>query len=137
MTHTVRVTSSVIFVSDLDRSIDFYQDVFACQLTVHDPEAALLVAPDGFQIYLIARGANVTHPLGGIGLQYLIWGFESDAELRDAGLAIQARGVRTSTYTSGGVSFVAARDPDGIRILLAHPSPDKLPRSVVGPRLYA
>ena len=86
---------------------------------------------------MIARGAKVTHPLGGIGLQYLIWGFESEAALRDAVLAIKARGVRTSSYTSGGVSFVAALDPDGIRVLLAHPSPEMLPRSVVGPRLYA
>ena len=40
-----RVTSSVIFVSRLDVSIGFYSDVFFCHATIHDPEAALLVAP--------------------------------------------------------------------------------------------
>jgi len=126
-----------LFVSRLEVSIGFFSEVFSCQMTLHDRDAALLIAPDGFQLYLIARGTRATHPSGGIGLQYLIWTVESDAELRDAALAIEARGGRTSTYTSGGVSFVAARDPDGIRVLLAHPSPEKLPRAVVGPRLYA
>ena len=131
------VTSSVIFVSRLEVSIEFYCEVFSCQVTIHDRDAALLLAPNGFQIYLIARGPNTTHSSRGIGLQYLIWAVGSEAELRDAAVAIGSRGGRTSSYTSGGVSFVAFRDPDGIRVLLAHPSPGKLPRSVIGARLYA
>ena len=98
--------------------------------------AALLLAPGGFQIYLIARGTSAEHPSGGIGLQYLIWAVDSDAELRDMAQALQDRVGRTDSYTSGGVSFLAAHDPDGIRILVAHPSPETLPRSVVGARLY-
>jgi hypothetical protein len=137
MGHQASVTSSVIFVSRLEVSIGFYCDVFSCQVSIHDREAALLLAPNGFQLYLIARGPNTAHPSRGIGLQYLIWALESDAELRDAALTIRSRGGRTSSYTSGGVTFLAARDPDGIRVLLAHPSPEKLPRSVIGPRLYA
>jgi hypothetical protein len=136
MGYQARVTSTVIFVSRLEVSIGYYCDLFACQVTLHDREAALLLTPDGFQIYLIARGTNTAHPLGGIGLQCLIWAVESDAELRDAAQAIGSRGGRVSSYASGGVSFVATRDPDGIRVLLAHPSPEKVPRSVVGPRLY-
>jgi hypothetical protein len=50
--------------------------------------------------------------------------------------ALRGYGRLTDTYTSGGVNFVVGSDPDGIRILIAHPGPDKLPRSVVGPRLY-
>jgi len=136
MTHTVRVTSSVIFVSDLDRSIDFYQDVFACQLTVHDPEAALLVAPDGFQIYLIGQGPRTPHLAGGIGPQYLIWAVDSAGDLQVLESALRGHGGRVDTFQSGGVTFVSARDPDNIRILMAHPGPDRLPRSVIGSRLY-
>ena len=106
-------------------------------MTIHDRDAALVLALDGFHLYLIARGTRATHPLGGVGLQYLIWTVESDAELRDAASAIEARRGRTSTYTSGGVSFVAARDPGGIRVLFVHPSPKRFPRSVVGLRPYA
>ena len=99
-------------------------------------DAALLLAPGGFQIYLIARGTKAEHPSGGIGLQYLIWAVDSDAELRDMHESCGTVSDKLDSYTSGGVSFLAARDPDGIRILVAHPSPERLPRSVVGARLY-
>jgi len=137
MESTARVTSSVVFVSRLDRSIEFYRDVFSCEVTIHNGSAALLLAPGGFQIYLITHGTGAPHPSGGIGLQYLIWAVESDAKLHQVEQAISQRGGHTNTYTSGGVSFLATRDPDNIRVLVAHPSPEKLPRSVVGPRLYA
>jgi catechol 2,3-dioxygenase-like lactoylglutathione lyase family enzyme len=133
---TTRVSSSVLFVSRLNRSIEFYRNVFSCTATLHYPDAALLLAPDGFQIYLIARGTRAEHPSGGIGLQYLIWAVDSDADLRNIAQALQERVARTSTYTSGGVSFLAARDPDGIRVVVAHPSPEKLPRAVLGAQLY-
>lgn len=133
---TPQVTSSVLSISRLDRSIDFYRDVFSCKVTIHDAEAALLIAPGGFQIYLIARGTRAEHPSGGIGLQYLIWAVDSEADLQDLEHALKDRGGHADTHESGGVTFLAARDPDGIRILVAHPSPEKLPRAVVGAHLY-
>jgi len=136
MTPTARVTSSVIFVSDLDRSIDFYRDVFACQVAIHDPQAALLLSSGGFQIYLIGHGSRTPHLAGGIGLQYLIWAVDSADDLQVLERALRERGGRADTYQSGGVTFVSSRDPDGIRILMAHPGPDKCPRSEVAPHLY-
>ena len=131
-----RVTSSVLFVSRLDRSIKFYRDVLSCTVSIREPGAALLLAPGGFQIYLIGRGLIAEHPSGGIGLQYLIWAVDSDAGLRDIALALQDHVGRTDSYTSGDVSFLAGHDPDGIRIVVAHPSPEELPRSVIGAQLY-
>jgi catechol 2,3-dioxygenase-like lactoylglutathione lyase family enzyme len=136
MKHTPRVTSSVIFVSELDRSVDFYRDVFACDVAIHDPEAALLIAPGGFQIYVIARGPRAPHPSGAIGPQCLIWAAGSADDLEELEQALRGYGRPTDTCTSGGVTFVTGRDPDGIRILMAHPGPDQLPRSVVGAHLY-
>ena len=136
MEHAARVTSSVIFVSDVDRSVDFYRDVFACEVTIRKPQAALLLAPGGFQIYLIGRSARTPHPSGGIGPQYLIWAVNSADDLHELEQALRRYGRITHTYISGGVTFIAGRDPDGIRILMAHPGPDRLPRSVIGPHLY-
>jgi catechol 2,3-dioxygenase-like lactoylglutathione lyase family enzyme len=136
MEHPTRVTSSVIFVSDIDRSVDFYQDVFACEVTIREREAALLLAPGGFQIYLIGRSARTPHPSGGIGLQYLIWAVNSAGDLQQLEQALQRYGRYSDTYTSGGVTFLRGRDPDGIRMLMAHPGPDELPRSVIGPHLH-
>jgi catechol 2,3-dioxygenase-like lactoylglutathione lyase family enzyme len=136
MEHPARVTSSVIFVAELGRSVDFYRDLFACEVAIHEPDAALLLAPGGFQIYLIARGTRTHHASGGIGLQCLIWAVDGADDLHNLEESIKGRGWRAVTYKSGGVTFVEGRDPDGIRILIAHPSPDKLPRSLVNPRLY-
>jgi catechol 2,3-dioxygenase-like lactoylglutathione lyase family enzyme len=137
MGYEARVASSVVFVSRLERSIKFYREVFSCEVAIHDRDAALLLAPGGFQIYLINRGTRAPHPSGGIGLQYLIWAVESDAELREVEAALTEHGARTTAYMNGGVSFLAASDPDGIRVLVAYPSPERLHRSVLGPHLYA
>jgi catechol 2,3-dioxygenase-like lactoylglutathione lyase family enzyme len=136
MEHGARITSSVIFVSDIHRSVDFYREIFACEVTIQKPEAALLLAPGGFQIYLIGRCARAPHPSGGIGPQFLIWAVHSADDLQELDQTLRRYGRVTHTYTSGGVTFIASRDPDGIRILMAHPGPDKLPRSVIGAQLY-
>jgi catechol 2,3-dioxygenase-like lactoylglutathione lyase family enzyme len=132
-----RVTSSVIFVADVDRSVDFYREVLSCEASIHDRGAALLLAPGGFQLYLIGRGARALHPSGAIGPQYLIWAVDSTLALQQIEQALTSRGGRTDAHTAGGVDFLTSRDPDGIRILIAHPSPEKLPRSVVDARLFA
>ena len=137
---SARVTSSVVFVAELQRSTEFYRDIFSCEVKIRTPGAALLLAPGGFQIYLIARGTKAAHPVGGIGVQYLMWAVDTAAALADLEQAIKDRGGRTSrtyTYASGGVSFLESRDPDGIRILVAYPSPERLPRWIVENRLHS
>ncbi len=114
--------------------------MFSCEVTILSSGAALLLAPGGFQIYLIAKGSRASHPLGGIGVQYLMWAVETAGALADLEQAIKDRGGRTSrtyTYAGGGVSFLESRDPDGIRILVAYPSPERLPRSLVESRLHS
>jgi hypothetical protein len=133
----VRVTSTVVFVSDLSRSVGFYRDLFACEVTIESDSAALLLAPGGFQIYLIASGSRTPHPSRGIGLQYLIWAVESTSDLDDLERAVLTRGGRAYRHTSGDITYLTCRDPDGIRVVVAHPSPEKLPRVLVDNRLYA
>ena len=103
MEHAARVTSSVIFVSDIDRSVDFYRDVFACEVTIQNPDAALLLAPGGFQIYLIGHSARTPHPSGGIGPQYLVWAVNSPEDLRSWNRPSKATAV-TSTPTRAAAS---------------------------------
>lgn len=134
---TARVTSTVVFVSDLSRSVEFYRDVFSCEVRVEAYEAALLLSPRGLQMYLIARGARAPHHSGGIGLQCLIWGVDKPDALNDLEQAMQARGGRTYRHTRAGITFLTGRDPDGIRIVVTHPSPEVLPRVVIDNCLYA
>lgn len=136
MQPVARVASSVMFVATLERSVDFYRDVFACEVAIHAEDAALLVAPGGFQIYLKARGGSTQHASGGIGVQNLMWATDTRADLDRLEQILRERGSHIDTHTRDQVSFVEGRDPDGIRILIAHPSPDQLPRESLDPRLY-
>jgi len=133
----VKVASCVMFVSELDRSIDFYSDVLACEVSVRDSEAGLLMAHGGFQIYLVAKGRRAAHPVGGIGTQHLTWASDSEEALQHFEEVLRARGAYTDTHTSGGVRVVEGRDPDGLPVIIAHPSPAQRRRTALDPRLYA
>ena len=130
------VASSVMFVRHLEPSVAFYHDVLGCEVAIHDRDAALLIACGGFQMYLIARGDRIVHTSDSVGLQYLTWVTDSATTLERMSQTLRSQGYHTENFVSGGVRFVESRDPDGIRLLLAYPTPETLPRSVVGPRLY-
>jgi hypothetical protein len=49
---SVDVVAIVVRVSDLDRSLKFYCDVFSCRVAVREADMALLLTPQGFEIYL-------------------------------------------------------------------------------------
>jgi hypothetical protein len=133
----VRVTSSLLCVSNLERSIDYYQDVLSCKVSIRNREAALLMAPDGFQIYIVSRGPQAQLSSRGIGHQYLIWSVAEKYQLEGLASALRACGSRLDRSTFDGVTYLTARDPDGIRIVVAHPSPEDHPRQLIPPRFFA
>ncbi|MFQ4149993.1 beta-phosphoglucomutase family hydrolase [Arthrobacter sp. LAPM80] len=136
MEFTATVASSVIFVTELERSVGFYREVFACTVALRHGNGALLLAPGGFQIYLVAIGNRKGHPTGGIGEHHLMWATDSAQALNHFEQLLKDRGCYTYTHTGGEVTFVEGRDPDGIRVVIAHPSPQQQPRSVLDGRLY-
>lgn len=136
MEQVATVASSVIFVRQLDRSVAFYRDVFTCKVAIRDQDAALLIAPGGFQIYLVSKGSRTSQASGSIGPQYLMWATDNAEALEHMEGALREYGAPAHRYVSGGVTFIRGRDPDGIRVVIAHPSPEKQPRSLVGTHLY-
>ncbi len=136
MEYVAKVASSVIFVNELDRSVAFYSEVFDCEAALREGDGALLLAPDGFQIYLIAKGGREPHPLDGIGDQHLMWATDSAEALKHFEDLLKTLGRYTYTHTAGDVTFVEGRDPDDIRVVIAYPSPEQRPRSVLDARLY-
>jgi catechol 2,3-dioxygenase-like lactoylglutathione lyase family enzyme len=137
MDYTAKVASSVIFVTELDRSVDFYGALFGCKVALREAVGALLLAPGGFQIYLIAKGPREPHPTGGIGDQHLMWATDSVEALDHFEQQLKDLGCYAYTHSAGEVSFVEGRDPDGLRVTIAHPSPLQRPRSVLDARLYS
>ena len=53
---SLSLTSAVMFVSDLDRSVAFYAELLAWTIAVHELDAVLLACPHGGQLYLRRRG---------------------------------------------------------------------------------
>ena len=132
---TATVASALVTVSDLARSVNFYCDVFSCRVALHAQDTALLLTPGGFQIYLRSKGPSRRPRVGATGVQYLMWATDSQAELLRISQRLFAYDVATFTYTENGVTFVEGCDPDGGRVIVAHPSPSQLPREVIASRL--
>jgi catechol 2,3-dioxygenase-like lactoylglutathione lyase family enzyme len=130
------VASCVIRVSNLDRSLKFYCDVFSCRVLIHESDMALLLTPNGFQLYLHAD-SRFRHRGGGTtGVQYLMWATDSQSDLEQITQRLRAYDVAAFSYTQGGVTFVEGCEPDRGRVLIAYPSPRQLPREVIAKRLH-
>jgi hypothetical protein len=65
-----------------------------------------------------------------------MWGVDTLEGLHQFEEALKSAEGYTDTHTSGGVTFVEGQDPDGIRVVIAHPSPLQLPRSSLDSRIY-
>ena len=88
-------------------------------------------------MYIIERGKNAALHPGGLGHHLLMWSTDSARGLEYFEQALKDAGSYTGTHTAGDVTFVEGYDPDGIRIVIAHPDPAQRPRSLFDSHLYA
>ncbi|WP_006240971.1 VOC family protein [Mycolicibacterium tusciae] len=132
---TTVVASTVIRVADLNRSVNFYRDVFGCRVALRESDTALLLTRDGFQIYLHSTGPSRRRRLAPIGVQYLMWATDSQAELKRVAARLRDYDRDTYTYSERGVTFVEGCDPDRGRVIVAYPSPSRLPRGLIASRV--
>jgi catechol 2,3-dioxygenase-like lactoylglutathione lyase family enzyme len=133
----VTVTSCVVRVTDLNRSVDFYRDIFSCGVAVHTEDMALLLTPKGFQIYLHVKEPFLARGIGVLGVQHLVWSTDSESDLEQIKLRLQAYDPATYVHTDDatGLTFLDASGPDAERIIITHPSPRELPRTAIADRL--
>lgn len=129
------VASCVIRVSNLERSVTFYRDVFSCQVGLHDKDMALMLTPTGFQLYLHAQRSVRRRSAGTLGVSYLMWATDSQSDLDLITGRLRAYDPAVFTHTENGVTFLEGVDPDGRRIIVASPSPRQLPRTIIAERL--
>ncbi|CAN5157162.1 hypothetical protein BH09ACT1_BH09ACT1_16450 [soil metagenome] len=123
-------------MAQLARSVDFYSRIMHCTPTVTNNNAALLLTADGFQLYIVQVGPKTLHTLDGIGSGGLMWSVETAEELAAVEAVMKAEGCHVDTHTDDGVTFVQARDPDHLRVIVATPAPSSLPRTSIAPRFY-
>ena len=133
---SANIASCVIRVAYLDRSLQFYRDVFSCHLVIRDAYMALLLTPKGFQIYLHevsefrSRGA-----VGVLGVQHLMWVTDSQSELQRITGRLRAYDTAVYSHNVDGLAIIEGADPDGCRVIVAYPSARQLPRTVIAERL--
>ena len=136
MAEGARVGSVVMFVQDLDRSVAFYTDVLALEVADSSPTAALLSDAGGANLILRAMGHAAPHPLGSVGVQYVVWTAAGEDDLARAEGALTARGAHRETRRRGGVTLVEGRDPDDITVMVSYPGPDERPLRELPARIY-
>jgi CBS domain-containing protein len=127
LVRSIRPGSVVVFVSDLTRSLAFYQPLLGYTLTASDVATALLTGPDGSQLYLrqvIDNGSTERHE-SGIGLQYVAWTSDGPRDLDRCSQALTEHGAYIRRDTSDGVDVLEGRDPDGLPVLITYPGPDQ------------
>src|SRR6516164_10435803 len=127
MAQGARLGGVVMFVHDLDRSVEFYTDVLALEAADRSPTAALLNSPAGAGLILRAMGQTAPHPLGSVGVQYVVWTAAGEEDLARCERAMAGRGAHRDTRRNGGVTVVEGRDPDDMVLMIAYPGPDQVP----------
>lgn len=114
-----RLNHAVLFVSDLDRAVEFYQRVFGMAVIAREPRANAA--------FLRARGSDNHHdlglfglgcaasrpPRGHVGLYHLAWQVDVIDELAAAREVLLASGVLRGESSHGATKSLYGADPDG------------------------
>jgi catechol 2,3-dioxygenase-like lactoylglutathione lyase family enzyme len=125
-----------MFVHELDRSVTFYTDVLALEVVDRSPTAALLHSAGGAGLILRAMGSAAAHPLGSVGIQYVVWTAAGAEDLARCERVLAGRGAHRDTRRSGGLTVVEGRDPDDMVLMVIYPGPDQLPLRELPVRIY-
>ncbi|MGV8857066.1 VOC family protein [Rhodoglobus sp.] len=133
----MRLSSPVMFVSDLDRSIAFYSDLLGLKCSVRDESAALLVGGEGYELYLRGKHAQPSRVSGSVGLQYLIWSADSLEELQRSENALRRQSRHVRRERLDDFEVVEGRDPDHLAVMVVFPGPDQSARHAIIPRIYS
>jgi catechol-2,3-dioxygenase len=132
----MRPASAVMFVRELDRSVSFYQELLRLQVSVRDYTAALLVTPDGFQLFLRSMGATAAHPVGNVGIQYLIWAVDGEGDLERCEQVLRTQSTNVTRQEFEGFTLVEGRGPDNVPILVIFPGPFEVAHHQILRRIY-
>ncbi len=124
-----RLNHAVLFVRDVQRSLDFYTEVLGFRRLGMTPEgfagAAFLQAPgsdNDHDLGLFEMGsAAQSSPAGKstVGLYHLAWEVDTLAELERLQTVLAERGALVGASDHGTTKSLYARDPDGLEFEVA------------------
>ncbi len=114
-----RLNHAVLFVSDLERSLSFYEGVFGFRVIAREPRAnaAFLRAPGSdnhHDLGLFGLGPNARGRTDGqVGLYHLAWQVPTIDDLAVARTELLAAGALTGESSHGATKSLYGVDPDG------------------------
>jgi catechol-2,3-dioxygenase len=114
----IRLNHAVLFVGELQRSLDFYTSVLGMEVIDQIPrmKAAFLRLPrsgNHHDLGLFEVGTSQPVRPGAVGLYHLAWQFETIDDLAVAGRVLRAAGAYTGESSHGATKSVYGADPDG------------------------
>ena len=118
-----RLNHAVLFVSDLARSVAFYQDVLGFRRVPMTPEgfagAAFLQAKDSTNdhdlgLFEVAGAGASPAGRATVGLYHLAWEVDTLDELSATAERLAAAGALVGTSDHGSTKSLYGRDPDGL-----------------------
>lgn len=115
----IRLNHAVLFVADLDRSVEFYTNVFGMEVVAREPRANaafLRLAKSGnhHDLGLFRVGSSSTpRQRGELGLYHLAWQLDTIDELSSAQEVLLAAGALTGASDHGATKSLYGADPDG------------------------
>ncbi|MEX2373021.1 MAG: VOC family protein, partial [Dehalococcoidia bacterium] len=113
-----RLNHAVLYVRDLDQSVEFYRRAFGFQEVQRLPgTAAFLRAAGGHNHHdlgLFTVGAQAPRPpRGATGLYHLAWQVDRIEDLRDAAADLADLDALTGASDHGATKSLYGQDPDG------------------------
>jgi catechol-2,3-dioxygenase len=115
----VRLNHAVLFVSDLERSLDFWTQAFGMQVVAREPRAsaAFLRLPrsgNHHDLGLFGIGADAPpRARGTVGLYHLAWQVDTIDDLVEARDTLLRLGAMTGESSHGATKSVYGVDPNG------------------------
>jgi catechol 2,3-dioxygenase-like lactoylglutathione lyase family enzyme len=122
----------VINVADIDRSLDFYREVFGFTLLSRKDQLAAVYAPASERSQVIVfRSLSTAGRVGGarhVGIRALVLEVDSLDELERIGTALDARQSYVTRHDGETWTAVFGRDPDRIAVVAGTSlGPDPIP----------
>ena len=115
----VRLNHAVLFVSEVEASVDFYTRLFGMEVIVTEPRAnaAFLRLPrsgNHHDLGLFGVGSAPEQRRGGvIGLYHLAWQVDTIDDLAELRASLIAAGALTGESSHGATKSLYGADPDG------------------------